>query len=204
MNYNGKLGFKALLFDNMVLERGLLIAPVVVMSYNLKYALVLSFAFAVITFCTVLLSVFIPKAIPYTIRVIVNVVIASLVFIPVALLIDLLEVGLVYHLGIFLPLLVTNSLIVQKSETRFRKAPSKSKMMFDLALQIIGFALVACLVGILREVIGNGTVLGHQLGSIQTAPALLLPFGGFLLIGYFSAAINRLKERFENNSGKRG
>ena len=103
-----ELNWKSLIFDNMVLERGLLLAPVVIMSYTLKNAIALSFAFAVITFITILISSFVPKAIPYTIRVIFNVLLASVVFIPVAMLIDQIETGLVYKLGIYLPLLLTN------------------------------------------------------------------------------------------------
>ena len=203
MTQNQKeLSWKSLIFDNMVLERGLLLAPVVIMSYTLKNAVVLSFAFAVITFITVLISSFVPKAIPYTIRVIFNVLLASIVFIPVAMLIDQMETGLVYKLGIYLPLLVTNSLIVQKSETRFRKALSKGKMILDLLLQIVGFTIVSCLVGIIRELLGRGTLWGYQIG-VEIAPAVLLPFAGFMIIAFLSAIVNRIKQEYHPKKKRR-
>ena len=113
----------------------------------------------------------------------------------VAMLIDQIETGLVYKLGIYLPLLVTNSLIVQKSETRFRKAPSKGKMVLDLLLQMVGFTIVACLVGAIRELLGRGTLWGYQIG-MEIAPAVLLPFAGFMMIAFLSAIVNRIKQEY--------
>lgn len=190
---------KDLLYANMVLERGLLVAPVVVMAYNLKNAAALALAFALITFVTVVFASFIPKKIPYAVRVIFNVVVAALMFIPAALAVDQIQPGLVYKLGIFLPLLITNSLVIQKSETRFRKIPTKRGMIIDLIGHIVGFAIVICLVGALRELFGSATLWGREVGSFQTAPALLLPFSGFLLIGMLAALVNWLKARRERS-----
>lgn len=190
---------KDLVFANMVLERGLLVAPVVVMAYNLKNAAALALAFAIITFVTVTLSAFVPKKVPYALRVILNVVVAALMFIPAALAVEKIQPGLVYKLGIFLPLLITNSLVVQKSESRFRKIPSKLNMALDLAGHIVGFAIVICLVGALRELLGSATLWGSPVGDFRTAPALLLPFSGFILIGLPSALVNWIKNRRERS-----
>lgn len=190
-----ELFLKQLLFDNMVLQRGLMVAPVVVMSYNLKNAVALCLAFAIITFVTVTVSSFLSRKLPYTLRVIFNVLLASLVFIPAAMLVEKLEQGLVYRLGIFLPLLVTNSLVVQKSETRFRRAPSKRYMVLDLILQIVGFAVVVCPIAILREWLVGGTVWGVTItGLPQEVPAVSLPFAGFIIIGLLAAFVNQYRE----------
>ena len=71
------------LLGNPILERGLVLAPIVVTCTTLANALALSAAFAVITIFTILFSYFIPKKLPYTIRVILNAAIAALLFIQV-------------------------------------------------------------------------------------------------------------------------
>ena len=186
---------KSLWYDNLVLERGLLLSPIVVMAYNLKNAVSLSVAFILITFVTVLISTLIPKAIPYTIRVVINVIIAAVVFIPTAMLINWFEANLVYNLGIFLPLLIINSLVVQKSETRFRKAPSKLLMIEDLLYQLLSFAVVAVLLGAVREFFGNGSLWGVHIGDMPVVSVLLLPFSGFIMIGLLSALAHSMKQR---------
>lgn len=69
-----------LFLGNTVLERGLVLAPVVVASYNFENAHVLGVAFMAITFVTVLIASFIPKSIPYSLRAIIYTMIAWLGF----------------------------------------------------------------------------------------------------------------------------
>ena len=113
--------FDAVLLNNPILERGLVIAPVIVAANTLKNGISLSVAFTFITFFTILIAYFIPKSLNYTFRVIGNAAIAALVFIPTAMLVEKFIPGTVQNLGIYLPLLATNSLIIQKSESRFHK-----------------------------------------------------------------------------------
>ena len=80
--------FDGLLLTNPVLERGLVLAPVIVASLNCKNSFILGVSFLLITFFTVLLSSFISKKIPYTIRIILYALIACAIYIPTAMLMD--------------------------------------------------------------------------------------------------------------------
>lgn len=184
--------FDAVLLNNPVLERGLVIAPVIVAANSLKNALSLGVAFTVITFFTIAISYFIPKSIPYTFRVIGNAMIASLIFIPAVLLVEQVLPGSTQSLGIYLPLLATNSLIIQKSESRFHKM-NYSTMLLQLLCNAAGFFLVVTVVGTLRELLGSGTVFGVPVpGLTFKAPAFLFPFMGFILVGFLAAGVKKL------------
>lgn len=194
--------FNGILLTNPVLERGLVLAPVIVASYNARYSLVLGLSFLLITFTTVLLSSFLPKKIPYTIRTILYTLIACLVFIPVAMWMDVLFPQTISRLGVFLPLLVANSLIVVKSESRFHKH-RRGVMVIDLLSHCIGFFLVILVVGILREIIGSGTLFGVPFSLGFSVNAVLMPFSGFILVGFLAALVKRIKFRLEHPRQKR-
>lgn len=184
--------FDAVLLNNPILERGLVIAPVIVAANTLKNALALSIAFTVITFFTIMVAYFIPKSVPYTFRVIGNAAIASLFFIPSAIIVEKLIPGSVQNLGIYLPLLATNSLIIQKSESRFHKMDFVS-MLLRVFCNCAGFSLVAVFIAIIRETIGNGTLFGNPLKNVFfTIPAFLFPFMGFILVGFLAALVKKL------------
>ena len=181
------------LLKNTVLEKGLVVAPVVVVSSSLKNGVALALAFSVLTFFTVFATSFIPKKIPHALRVIMAILFAGVLYIPTAMLVDLWFPGVSYQLGVFLPLMITNSLIVWRSESRFHKE-SKPRMAGDLVCHILGFWGVICLVGAVREIWGNGTLWNQPVPFVQNPIAgILLPFSGFILVGFLAALLHKFK-----------
>jgi len=178
--------------SNTVLERGLVLAPVVVMGTGLKNAVAISIVFTIITFFGVLISRTIPDSVPYVLKAIINTMIAAGLFIPASMLIRYIFPDIIVVLGIFLPILVTNSLVVQKSGSRFHKE-NMTDMILDLGSHILGFNLVICLVGLVREFLGTGMIWGRLVSGAFDIPALSLPFSGFIIIGFFAAAMQRIK-----------
>ncbi|MEG2428782.1 MAG: Rnf-Nqr domain containing protein, partial [Oscillospiraceae bacterium] len=174
-----------------VLEKGLILAPVVVASYNWDNAFVLGCAFMIITFFSVLISSFVPKKIPYTVRTIIYTLIASLIFIPVAYYMNMIYPETVFKLGVFLPLLIANSLIVVKSESRFHQH-TKGYMLVDLFCHCVGFFFVIMFVGILRELLGSGSFMGIPINGMIKAPSILLPFSGFVIVGFLAAILRHI------------
>lgn len=184
--------FDAILLNNPILERGLVIAPVIVAANSLKNAVALGIAFTVITFFAIAISYFIPKSTPYTFRVIANAAVASIFFIPSAMFVEKFLPGSVQNLGIYLPLLATNSLIIQKSESRFHKMDF-SQMLLRIICNCIGFFLVALVCGFIRELFGNGSIMGTAVSGFNIKiPALSFPFMGFILVGFLAAAVKKL------------
>jgi len=187
--------FEGLFFSNTVLERGLVVATVVVMGNTLKNAVALTLVFSILTFLTVCITYFVPRKIPYTFRVIIHSIISAIIFIPTSLFVNFLIRDIIFSLGIFMPLLVINSLIIGVSSARFHKKKF-IPMLVDLFSHFLGFAVVICLVAILREIFGLGTVWGISVPFITGSTAFLLPFSGFIIVGIFAAILQKIKINF--------
>lgn len=101
-------------------------------------------------------------------------------------------------LGIFIPLIVVNCLILGRAE-----AFAQKKSVFASALDALGmglgFTLSLTLISIVREVLGNGSFFGIPLLSEGSSSMLLfiLPPGAFLTFGLLFAMMNALKRKFK-------
>ncbi len=62
--------------------------------------------------------------------------------------------------------------------------------------------MVVLIVAFIREVLATGQLGGEILGIPFTIPALALPFGGFLLVGFLSALARRLVSLYSSNENK--
>lgn len=85
-------------------------------------------------------------------------------------------------LGIFIPLIVTNCVIVARAELFASRNPIGSSFLDGLAMGA-GFALLLCALGFVRELVGHGTILARMdlLTGGGELPGLRLFDGGFLL-----------------------
>ncbi|MEG0615199.1 MAG: Rnf-Nqr domain containing protein [Oscillospiraceae bacterium] len=184
--------FDGLYEKNTVLASGLVIAPVVVAANSLKAACVLCLFFSILTFFTILISSFVPRDIVYAIRIILYTFIASLVYVPVMIFLKSFFPTEIASLGIFIPLLITNSLIVSQTEINFFKK-SKGRMIAEVFFYILGFDVVVLIFAFVREVFAYGSIGDRILGIPLTFPALALPFGGFILLGLFAALFRLIK-----------
>ena len=94
-------------------------------------------------------------------------------------------------LGIFLPLIVVNCIILARAEA----FASKNTVLHSAADGIgmgIGFTLALTLIGSIREILGNGTIFGNSVfgPSYQPMLLLILPAGGFIVFGLLLALFN--------------
>jgi electron transport complex protein RnfE len=112
--------------------------------------------------------------------------------------VDLTMHGFFYDLwkalGLFIPLIVVNCIILGRAEA----FASKNSVWLSLADGLgmgIGFTLALTALGGVREVIGNGTILGVQLFGPDFPPMLLaiLPPGAFIVLGLFLAGMNKIE-----------
>jgi electron transport complex protein RnfE len=122
------------------------------------------------------------------------VVIASFVTI-----IDLVMAGYFYELhkvlGLFIPLIVVNCIILGRAEA----FASKNTVLLSLADGLgmgLGFTLALVILGSVRELLGNGTIFGFTVLSWGFQPALvmLLPPGAFLALGLLLGLMNKLQK----------
>lgn len=97
------------------------------------------------------------------------------------------------ELGLFIPLIVVNCIILGRAEA-FAAKQSPMASLFDGIGIGMGFTLALTLLGICREILGAGSVFGFSLLP-ETCNILLfvLPPGAFITLGYLIAIVNKMK-----------
>lgn len=153
--------------------------------------------------------------IPHEIRIPVFILIVAALVTVVDLLFNANLHELYLVLGIFIPLIVTNCIVLARVEAFAAKNPPLQST-FDGVFMGIGMLWTLTLLGGLRELIGNGTLLGGidmvlpGLSPIQVLPAdypgfllALLPPGAFILLGCLIAWKNWMDARAAERAQRR-
>ena len=109
--------------------------------------------------------------------------------------------GSVTILGIFIPLIVVNCIILARAEA-FASKNNVLNSAFDGLGMGLGFTLGLLTLASVREIIGNGTFLGFPLFGQSYRPAIMaiLPPGGFILLGLILGTVNAVKARRKKNA----
>ena len=137
------------------------------------------------------------KVIPSKVRIpVFIVVIASFVTT-----VDLFMAGFFFELhkvlGIFIPLIVVNCIILGRAEA-FASKNSVLSSIIDALGMGIGFTLALTVLGSIREILGNGTIFGFNLlGGLgyQKFIIMLLPPGAFIALGLMMGLMNKLTKQ---------
>ena len=106
-------------------------------------------------------------------------------------------------LGLFIPLIVVNCIILARAEAFASKNGPVISAVDGLGMGL-GFTCSITLIGIIRELIGNGTVFGISLLGASYQPMLLfvLAPGGFITFGLVLGIINAITARRQAKAGK--
>lgn len=101
-------------------------------------------------------------------------------------------------LGIYIPLIVVNCIILARAESFASKNSVLLSIMDGLGIGI-GFTLALLLLGSIREILGAGTWFGMPVFSDGFSPAviMILPPGGFITLGLVLGLLNKLTGRDE-------
>lgn len=99
-------------------------------------------------------------------------------------------------LGLFIPLIVVNCIILARAES----FASKNNVIDSLADGLgmgLGFTLALTILGAIRELFGAGSIFGVSLmgSSFQPALIMILPPGAFLTLGLLLALMNKMSQR---------
>jgi electron transport complex protein RnfE len=106
--------------------------------------------------------------------------------------------GIHKALGIYLPLITVNCIVLARAQSYASRSPPKNAFADGLGMGF-GYTYGILLISIIRELLGNGKiiVLGRQLFSWGIAPTelLVLPPGGFIVMGLLLALFTRIERR---------
>ena len=161
----------------------------------------------IILTCSNIVISLLRKVIPPKIRIACYIVVIAGFVTMVDLLLQAYLPSLSESLGVFIPLIVVNCIILGRAEA-FASKNSVGASLLDGIFQGIGYTIALIIMCVVRELLGSGTILGgfsfiNNGGGIRVIPevypALLvvLPVGGFLTLGFLIAASQWLMDRID-------
>ena len=106
-------------------------------------------------------------------------------------------------LGLFIPLIVVNCIILARAEAFASKNKVIPSALDGLGMGL-GFTCALTILSSIREILGNGTILGYSLfgASFEPAIIMILPTGGFLTLGTVIAVIQAINNRKKGENKK--
>jgi electron transport complex protein RnfE len=134
------------------------------------------------------------KIIPDSIRIPSYIVIIATFVSMVEMLMHAYKPELFTSLGVFIPLIVVNCIILGRAEAFANKNGVLPSIMDALGMGI-GYTLALVVISAFREVLGAGTFMGYAVfsGSAQSALIMILPPGGFITLGCILAFLNKMQ-----------
>ena len=97
------------------------------------------------------------------------------------------------QLGLFIPLIVVNCIVLGRAEAFASKNTIGASVVDGLGMGL-GFAFALTLLGATREVLGSGAIFGLKFIQGDGMLVFVLAPGAFIVLGYLIAMINRLKK----------
>ena len=169
-------------------------------------------AVTIITICSNVLISALRKVIPNQIRIAAYITIIAGFVTIVDLLLKAFIPALSSSLGVFIPLIVVNCIILGRAEG-FASKNGVLASAVDGICQGIGYTVALVIVCVIRELLGSGTFGGGLLGpggaGIQIIPQpfpamqLVMPVGGFLVLGFVLAGSQWLMKYLEIKNKKK-
>ena len=194
--------FSSTFIHNPVLIQAAGLCAIVAVATTLKTAVLLAAAFFPVLIITQVFACLALKKVPRWIRVAIYLLIGTAIIAGIIYAIDTFMPEISLGAGIYLALTAANSIIALHCEKLAVKTDLRHAF-FDSVATALGYAAVIIPIGALREMIGSSTIWGANIKVPMTYPAILMPFGGFLVLAFFAAALKALiNKRFPEHSAE--
>ena len=168
-------------------------------------------AVTIITICSNILISALRKVTPSQIRIAAYITIIAGFVTIVDLCLQAFLPDLAESLGVFIPLIVVNCMVLGRAEA-FASKNGVLASAVDGLCQGIGYTVALVIVCIIRELLGNGTFGGGLLNGGEgiriiaegyPAMQLVMPVGGFLVLGFVIAGSQWLMQHLEKKNKKK-
>ncbi len=97
-------------------------------------------------------------------------------------------------LGLFIPLIVVNCIVLGRAEAFASKNSVGDSALDGIGIGI-GFTLSLTVIGIVREILGSGSIFGWKFIASDGVLAFVMAPGAFLVLGYLMVLFNKLAKR---------
>lgn len=189
---------KGFLAENPVLRLVLGTCPTLATTTSVESALGMGVAATIVLICSNIVISALRKVIPSKVRIPAYVVVIASFVTIVQMMVKAFAPSLDEQLGVYLPLIVVNCIILGRAEAFASKNPVLVSAVDGLGMGV-GFTAALFCMATIREVLGAGSFLGMNLipASLGISPMVIfiLPPGGFFVFGILMACANKLATR---------
>lgn len=200
MNFKDQLKAGVIL-DNPVFMQTIGLCPTLATTTSLQNAIGMGVAATIVLVCSNVVISALRKFIPDKVRIAAFITIIATFVTMIDLLLQAFIPSLAASLGLFLPLIVVNCIILGRAEAY----ASKNKVLpsaLDGIVMGLGFMFALVLMGFFRELLGGGTILSGIVNGVNGIAVpffnsnpmvmMILPAGGFLMMGFIFAVIQKV------------
>lgn len=189
---------RGIIDENPTFVQVLGMCPTLATTTSATNGLGMGLSVTVVLMCSNLFISLLRKVIPNKVRIPAYIVIIATFVTVIDLLLQAFFFETLYKsLGLFIPLIVVNCILLGRAEAFASKNPPMESL-FDGLGNGLGFTLALTVLGIIRELLGAGTVFGLRLIPEQFGAAIMtMAPGGFIILGLLLALFNHVRNKKE-------
>ncbi len=192
--------FNGLIRENTIFVQVIGMCALLAVTTSATNGLAMGIAVTAVTMGSNIVVSLLRKFIPDKIRIPAFIVVIATFVTIVDMFMKAYTPSLYKALGIFIPLIVVNCMILGRAESFASKNPLIPSIVDGLGMGL-GYTLAAVLLGALREIIGAGSLFGVQLFGMKYQPAIIfiMPAGSFILLGIMMGIFNHIRRKKETS-----
>lgn len=192
----GKIFKNGLIDENPTFVQVIGMCPTLAVTTSAINGMGMGLSTALVLTCSNLVISLLRKIIPDKVRIPSFIVVIATFVTIVGMLLKAYIPVLDQALGLYIPLIVVNCLILARAES-FASQNGPAASIVDGFGNGIGFTVALTIIGAVRELLGNGSLFGMSLFGANFTPILIfiLPPGAFLTLGFLFAGFNKLKNK---------
>ncbi len=189
--------------ENPVFVMLLGMCPTLAVSNSVINAIAMGLATTFVLVCSSALVSMLRNFIPKQVRIATYIVIIATFVTIVDYTIQAISIDLYKALGAFISLIVVNCIILGRAEA-FASKNTLYKSVLDAFGMGLGFTFALLCLGVVREVLGSGSLFGVQIlpDSFQPWGIMILPPGGFIVLGFWLLLFAWLEERRQRGNAE--
>ena len=177
--------------------------PTLAVTTSLQNGLGMGLSATAVLICSNLLISLLRKIIPDKVRIAAYIVIIAAFVTLIDMSLQAFLPDLATSLGVFIPLIVVNCIILARAEAFASKNPPLQSAVDGLGMGL-GFTLALCIISAIREILGAGSIWGITLygGAVQPATILIMAPGGFIVLGLLVGAVNFILKKVKKGESE--
>ena len=193
----GKNLKEGLFTDNPVLVQLIGLCPTLATTTSITNGIGMGLSATAVLICSNIVISLLRKFIPNKVRIAAYITVIAGFVTMIDLLLQAFIPSLSASLGLFLPLILVNRILLGRAEA-FASENSVGASAVDGLVVGLGFTFALVIMSVVRELLGAGTIGGGLITVFsQPATIMILPAGGFLTLGFVIAVMQKLLKKGE-------